>query len=373
MNRRDCLALLASAPVVMAAANAGKGRFSDRDYDRAIIIDGCSGFDDPYGYRDAVHFSTRAVAEMRQSGLTACTFTVAKVGNDPDVWDSAIRMIAEVDQMIADNSDILLKAINVADIRRAKAERRIAIFYHLQDTSLVGADLDRITVLKGLGARIVQLTYNIRNLSGDGCLELGDVGISKLGRATIARIEQEKLLLDLSHGNPRTVAEAIAAATRPMTISHTGCRAIHDNPRSQWDSELKACADKGGVVGIYWMPFLVADGHARSSDLLRHMKHALNVCGEDHVSIGTDGMLLKTKIDTKILAARKKRYTQRVAQGIAAPGEGPDVFNIVEDWDDHMRFRHLVDGLAADGWTSTQIEKVLGGNLMRLYAETWGG
>lgn len=373
MNRRDCLALLASAPLAMAAARAGKGGFSDHDFDRALIIDGCSGFDDPYGYRDGVHFSTRAVAEMRQSGLTACTFTVAKVGNDPDVWDSAVRMIAEVDQMIADNSDILLKATDVADIRRAKAERKIAIVYHLQDTSLIGSDLDRITLLKGLGARIVQLTYNIRNLSGDGCLELGNGGISTLGRATIARIEQEKLLLDLSHGNTRTVAEAIAAATRPMTISHTGCRAIQDNPRSQWDPELKACADKGGVVGIYWMPFLVASGNAHSGDLLRHMKHALNLCGEDHVSIGTDGILLKTKIDAEVLAARKKRYAQRVEQGIAAPGEGPDVFNIVEDWDGHMRFRHLVDGLSADGWTSAQIDKVLGRNLMRLYAETWNG
>lgn len=373
MNRRDCLMLLAGTPLAMAAGKAGTGGFSNDDYARAIIIDGCSGFDDPYGYRDAVHFSTRAVAEMRQSGLTACTFTVAKVGNDPDVWDSAIRMIADIDQMIADNADIMLKATSVADIRRAKAERKIAIFFHLQDTSLIGADLDRIAVLKGLGARIVQLTYNIRNLSGDGCLELGDVGISKLGRATIARIEQEKLLLDLSHGNPRTVAEAIAAAKRPMTISHTGCRAIQDNPRSQWDSELKACADKGGVVGIYWMPFLVAKGNARSTDLLRHMRHARDICGEDHVSIGTDGFLLKTKIDANVLAARKVRYEQRVAQGIAAPGEGPDVFNIIADWDDHMRFRRLADGLAADGWTSAQIEKVLGGNLMRLYADVWGG
>src|SRR5207248_1757214 len=111
---------------------------------------------------------------------------------------------------------------------------------------------ERISVLKGLGIRVMQLTYNVRNLSGDGCLEPGNGGLSRLGRATIDRIEREKLLLDLSHAGQRTTAEAIAAAIRPPTISHTGCRALHDNPRNQWDPELRACAEKGGTVGIYW-------------------------------------------------------------------------------------------------------------------------
>jgi membrane dipeptidase len=126
------------------------------------------------------------------------------------------------------------------------------------------------------------------------------------------------------------------------------------------------------VVGIFWTPFLVANGHATSADLLRHMNHAVNVCGEDHIAIGTDGFLFKMLIDDKARADRKKRFEERTAAGIAAPGEGPDVFNIVWDWDDFMRFRHLADGLASQGWSATRIEKVLGGNLMRLYADTWG-
>jgi membrane dipeptidase len=224
----------------------------------------------------------------------------------------------------------------------------------------------------GLGIRIVQLTYNNRNLSGDGCLEPGNGGLSKLGRATIARIEKEKLLLDLSHSGQRTVAEALQAATRPPTISHTGCRSLHDNPRNQWDAELKACADKGGVVGLYWMPFLVPGGKPTGADLVRHMEHARRVCGEDHVAIGTDGMVYKTVIDDKARAHQKKFYEDRAAKGIAAPGEGADVFNILAEWDGHMRFRRLADGLAAAGWKAAAIDKALGGNLLRLYREVWG-
>lgn len=372
MDRRDCLKLAAAVPVMLTAAGAAGGTRTGFDYDRAFVIDGQGGLYDPYGTEGDTRFSARAVAELRQSGMTATSYTVNEVGNGPDVWMKAVRNIAQWDLTIANSPDILVKSMGVADIRRAKAEKKIAVIYNLQDTSLIGADLDRIAVLKGLGVRIAQLTYNLRNLAGDGCLEPGNAGLSKLGRATIARIESESLLLDLSHSGQRTVAEGIAAATRPMTISHTGCRALVDHPRSQWDPELKACADKGGVVGVYWVSFLAANKHATSADLIRHMEHAVKVCGEDHVSVGTDNPWFRTPIDDKSREEQRQFYEQRAAAGVAAPGEGPDVFNIVWDWDGHMRFRHLADGLAAAGWRSSRIEKVLGGNLMRLYAETWG-
>jgi membrane dipeptidase len=375
-SRRDCLKWVAATSVALATVKS-VGRSSETDYPRAIVIDGQGGLydpfsPDPYGARNPqARLSARALAEMRESGLTATSFTVNEVGNAPDVWSQTIHNIAVRDLWIGANSDMLLKATASADIRRAKTNGQIAVIYNTQDTSLVGDDLERITVLKGLGVRVMQLTYNNRNLSGEGCLEPGNAGLSKLGRATIARIEKEKLLLDLSHAGQRTVAEAIAAATRSMTISHTGCRSLNDNPRNQWDSELKACADKGGVVGIYWVPFLTSSGHATSADLLRHMQHAVDVCGEDHVAIGTDSALFKTEIDDKARAEQKKFYEERVAAGVAAPGEGPDVFNIVWDWDSHMRFKLLADGLAGLGWTTARIQKVLGGNLLRLYTETW--
>jgi membrane dipeptidase len=372
MDRRHCLKLLAAAPFAVPSAE-NVARSADADYPRAIVIDGQGGIYDPYGVDPygVAHFSARAIAEMRQSGQTATSCTINEVGNAPDVWAKTITKIAERDLLISSNPDIMLKATSTADIRRARADKKVGVIYNTQDTSLVGEDLSRIALLKGLGVRVMQLTYNNRNLSGDGCLEPGNAGISKLGRATIARIEKEKLLLDLSHSGQRTVAEAIAAATRPMTISHTGCRAIIDRPRSQWDAELRACADKGGVVGIYWVSFLAANGHATGADLIRHMGHARNICGEDHVAIGTDCPLFKTEINDKTRAEQRQFYDQRAAAGIAAPGEGPDVFNLVWDWDSHMRFKLLADGLASAGWTSAQIEKALGGNLMRLYAETW--
>lgn len=371
MDRRNFLGMIAAAPFAVSAA-ARAASYSDAAFKRAIVIDGQGVVNDPYGAETDIHFSPRALSEIRASGLTACSMTVNDVGNSLDSWENTIRNIAQLDQAIADNPDVKMKALGAADIRAAKQAGKLAIIYNTQDTSLIGPELDRIALLKGLGVRIVQLTYNNRNLSGDGCLEPANGRISRLGRATIARIEKERLLLDLSHSSPRTVAEAIQAATRPMAISHTGCRDLHDNPRNQYDAELRACAEKGGVVGIYWMPFLVPNGKATGADLVRHMEHAVKICGEDHVSIGTDNILYKTVIDDKARADQKAFFERRFKAGITAPGEGADIFNIIAEWDSHMRFRMLADGLAAAGWTAARIDKVLGGNLMRLYSESWG-
>jgi membrane dipeptidase len=358
-------AACAALPLKALATSTGLTR-------RTIVIDGQGSIADPYSDGPTSIFSARALAEHKASGITACSMTLAVVGNEPDNFQKSMEGIAEFDQAIADNSHDFVKVLTAADILSAKRDGRIGIIFNTQDTALIGTELHRIALLKGLGVRVIQLTYNNRNLSGDGCLEPSNAGLSKLGHATIEAIENQRLLLDLSHSSQRTTAEAIASATRPPTISHTGCRALNDNPRNQWDAELKACADRGGVIGVYWMPFLVANGKPTGSDLVRHMEHVRQTCGEDHVAIGTDGIIPKTVIDDKARAEQKKFFDDRAKRGIAAPGEGPDIFNIVAEWDDAKRFDHLADGLVRAGWRSAAIEKALGANLLRLYRECWG-
>jgi membrane dipeptidase len=370
MDRRTALQLITASPLVLHPTFALAAGFPQAAWQRAIVIDGLGAPGDPDASPEAIRISPRGNAELRASGLSAIQVTVGSVGNVSDAFEKTVAGIAEFDQLIADNADLFVKATSIADIQTAKRSGKIAFPYCLQDTSAIGAELDRIKLFKGLGIRSFQLTYNRRNLSGDGALEKANAGISALGRETITAIEKAKVLLDLAHGGQRTIAEAIAAATRPMAISHTGCRDLHDNPRNVFDAELKAMADKGGVMGVYFMPFLVASSKPTRDDLIRHLDHAINICGEDHVSIGTDGASNALVIDDKLRAEQRKFYE---GQGIAAPGEGPDVFNYVADYNSHLRFRMLADDLAGRGWTSARIEKILGGNLMRLWGTVWGG
>ena len=161
-------------------AGAATTTFSDQDYRRAMVIDGLGGVDDPYSPEEASVLDPRAVADLKTSGLTMSHLTVNTVGNGADVWEKTIATIARADQWITDNPEVLIKVSTTADIRRAKREGRSAVLYGTQDTSLVGADLERLALLKGLGVRSVQLTYNLRNLCGDGSLEPGNAGLSKL-------------------------------------------------------------------------------------------------------------------------------------------------------------------------------------------------
>src|SRR4029453_4447000 len=132
-------------------------------------------------------------------------------------------------------------------------------------------------------------------------------------------------------------------AKRPLVISHTGARALYDHPRNTEDATIKAVADKGGVVGVYFMPFLTADMHPKGEDLLRHVEHVANVAGEDHVGIGTDNGVLPITLDPETKRRMDEYQALRIKQGIAAPGEAVGVYTWVEDYNSVDRYRGFAD------------------------------
>jgi membrane dipeptidase len=372
IDRRSVLAggaaLFATAPV-MAQGTKGAANW----YDRAIIIDALGGVGDPYSPEEQLRLGDRAWAEMVGTGVTVLRDTVMPVGNLADGWGEYQKDVALKQNILNANPDRLLLVRTAADILKAKREKKFAVVLGTQDTSMVGPELDRLAQMKKDGVMTVQLTYNNRNLAGDGALEPANAGLSKLGKATIERIEAEKLLLDLSHGGARTMAEAAAFAKRPLVISHTGARALTDHPRNADDATIKAVADKGGVVGVYFMPFLTLDSHPRGADLIAHVEHVAKVAGEDHVGIGTDNGVLPTVLDAETKKRMDEWQAQRIKAGIASPGEAIGVYPLLEDYNSVDRYRRFADDLAKRGWSQARLEKLMGGNFLRVYREAWGG
>jgi membrane dipeptidase len=119
------------------------------------------------------------------------------------------------------------------------------------------------------------------------------------------------------------------------------------------------------------MPFLRASGQPHADDVIRHLEHAVNVCGEDHVGLGTDGPLSGTELNEACARFQRKFFEDRAKAGIAAPGEAADVFNLIPEYNEPRRFKALADDLARRGWTSGRIEKILGRNFSRLFADVW--
>ncbi|HEY6927239.1 MAG TPA: membrane dipeptidase [Steroidobacteraceae bacterium] len=346
--------------------------FGSDKYGRAIVIDaqGVIGDPDPTATLESAP-SQRLLSDLHASGLTAVSVTLS-VGSTGDRMMLALRKIAIFDEKVAAAPLALMRIRRAADLYTAKSTRRLGLIYNLQDSSLLENDLARVVVLQELGVRVMQLTYNTRNLVGDGCLEQANAGLSNLGRELVAQLGRQRIVMDLSHSGQRTIAEGIALATRPPVISHTGCRNLTEKPRNVYDTELRALADKGGVAGIYFMPFLSASGPAHSADLIRHLEHAVNVCGEDHVGIGTDGGIAAVELNDAYRQEQRQEYEKRVAQGIAAPGETADSYDFILEYNEPARYRHLADDLAARGWSAGRIEKVLGLNFSRVFTEVWG-
>jgi membrane dipeptidase len=365
------MATLAAGPAIgkaRAPAAAGPAWF-----DQAIVIDALGGLNDPYGSEGVSRMSDRAFAETMQTGVTLVRDTVFPVGNTADPWADYQKAIGDFRQYFAANPDRLLQVRSAADILKAKREKKFAVLVGTQDSSMVSGDLKRIEQLKKDGVMTVQLTYNNGNLAGDGALEPRDGGLTKLGRATIEKIEAEKLLLDLSHGGARTMAEATAHAKRPLVISHTGARALTDHPRNTADATIKAVADKGGVTGVYFMPFLATDMKPSGEALIAHIEHVAKVAGEDGIGIGTDNGVMPIVLDEKSKKAMDDWTRERIKLGIAAPGEAVGVYTLVAAYNSLDRYRRLAVDLGKRGWTTGRLEKLFGANFLRVYKDAWGG
>jgi membrane dipeptidase len=299
--------------------------------------------------------------------------TVGPVGTKaPDTaFMETVRGIAFWEREIDDHPDVLSRVRTAADIAKAKKARRTGLVYGVQDGVAFETDLDRLDDLHALGLRVVQPTYNRRNLLGDGCLEPANAGLSRTGIEAIERMNKLGILVDLSHCGRQTAADAIRLSKKPVAFTHTGCQALADHPRNRTDEELRAVADKGGLSGIYFMPYLSEGRQPTAADIVRHLEHMVQVAGEDHVSIGTDGNISATTVDDEFKEAFAKNTRERREAGIAAPWETEQGYLFAADLNTPRRLATLAMMLADRRHSAARIEKILGGNLLRVFGETW--
>lgn len=365
---------LAAAGAAALAAPFGLGARSRRS---PLIVNALGGLSDPNrddgpeeeGRRS---LAPRLIADAHASGVNAINITLGYVAGDEEPFEDSIRGIGRWDARIRHHSADLMKILTAADLLRAKAARRIGLIYGFQNAVMLGDDVTRADIFADLGIRVIQLTYNPANTLGDGSMAPANRGLTPFGRKVIERLNMNRIMVDLSHSGQRTCLEAARVSKQPISINHTGCRALTDLPRNKTDEELRLVASRGGFVGIYFMPFLSADSNASAADVAAHIDHAVNVCGEDHVGIGTDGPI--TGVDDMTAYRRRLRteVASRKAAGIGARGENPDTIPMVADLQGPGQFDKLAGLLRARGYREGRIEKILGGNFLRYARLVWG-
>ncbi|HEY1129732.1 MAG TPA: membrane dipeptidase [Roseateles sp.] len=313
----------------------------------------------------------RALADARTAGLSAVNITLGHVAGSAEPFEATVADIAGWDAFIRARPLMLRKVHDVADIDAAQAAGQIGVVYGFQNTEMLGRDAGRVALFANLGVRVIQLTYNGRNAVGCGATVADDAGLSEFGAEVVERLQAEALLVDLSHSSEKTCLDALRLARRPLAITHSGCRAVADHPRNKSDAELRLLAERGGVVGLYFMPYLRLAGQPQAEDLIAHLEHALNVCGEDHVGLGTDGGTTAIDDMAAYRAMLAAETELRRSLGIGAPGETPDVSLFLPDLCGPTQFTRLAELLAARGHGEARIHKILGGNFRRLMQEAW--
>jgi membrane dipeptidase len=353
MKRREILRASLFAPLTMAASSQAA---------RAHVIDGMGEI--------RVDYEMELIDEVLASGMTAVQVTAGTPSlHGEEAFEDAVKELADYEHYIDTHRDRLLKATRVADLDRARDEKRLALLYQFQNAAPIADKLDRLDLFYRLGVRCVQLTYNSRNLLGNGCMERTDEGLSDFGIEVVEKMNAMGMLVDVSHSGPRTTDDAVRFSKEPIAFNHSSCASVFDHPRAKTDAQLRALADKGGVIGIFQLnPSLGPKERNTLDDYLNHVDHAVRVAGIDHVGIGSDREH-RTIPDTD---EERQRLENEMAR-IRLPGSPPVQWPFfLSELNHPRRMETLRSGLEGRRYRAADIDKILGGNFYRLYRDVLG-
>ncbi len=267
--------------------------------------------------------------------------------------------------------DFVFKAVTPDDIVSAKKQNKHCLYFSgngvpiPQDWVSVEEELRFIRVFFQLGVRMMHLTYNRRNMIGDGCGEPSDGGLSDFGRAVVAEMNRLGVIVDVAHCGWRTSREAAEVSERPIVASHTTCGALHEHIRSKPDSVIRTIVDRGGLIGICCVPGFLG-GHGDIAKMMEHIDYAVKTFGADHVAIGTDVAYTSRMAAEQNKKLPKRRKTRNGWEHLWPAGSYPASAGdsqLSMAWTNWPLF---TVGLVQLGYSDSDIQKILGGNALRV-------
>ena len=354
MSRRRFLAASATATAAsLLGARAFGADATDTLFEKSLVFDALSADDD---WGDATFEA------LARSGLAGIHTSLPNAS-----LAAALRGLAAWQERFDRQPDRLLKLLKGTDLQQAKQSRRVAVMLGFQNATMVENDVRNLDTLFALGTRCIQLTYNSRNLLGDGCTERTNAGLSDFGVRVVERMNQLGIVVDLSHCGEQTSKDGIALSKRPAAFTHTMCKAVHDHVRAKSDELLRAAADKGGMIGVATLGYFVSPrSDASLDDYLNHVEHAVKVAGIDHVGIASDYSLR----GIEATATRESWYVPRLTSF-------KPIYNVrwppwIPELDPPERFRSIAHGLSRRGHRADAVEKILGGNWSRYLSDVLG-
>ena len=382
-SRREFLRAAAGATAALAAApmlNLGRFRlfawsateYSARAIDlmnRAIVVDMLSPLtlNFPLGAKwitDPESFGSADAQKFRDSGINV--FHIAVGTGGPEAYEQTLQFVSGYNALMAGQDETMMRIDSAADFDRVKRNGKIGVMIGVQNSEHFRTPKD-VDLFWGMGQRVSQLTYNSRNLIGNGATERRDEGLSDFGVAIVERMNKVGMAVDVSHSGDRTTLDAFEVSKQPVLITHSNCRAlVPGHPRCKTDEAIKAVGAKGSVMGITGVRmFVKASEPTTVEDVLDHFDHVRDLIGPEHLGVGSD-------IDLDGYDDMPPELNKRLRAGYKGSYGFRDKID-VEGLDHPKRMFDLTEGLIRRKYTVNDILGILGGNFKRVLAEIWVG
>lgn len=266
------------------------------------------------------------------------------------------------------HQDFVIHCKGIEDIHKAHEQGKVAWIATQEGAAMIENELDRLDILYGFGLRSLGITYSESNALGNGLKEKRDGGLTAFGRKAVERMNKLGILIDCSHTGDLTAMDTIECSTKPIVLSHIGAKALWNTNRMAPDDVLKACADKGGVIGIEAAPHTtISPQNPRHGieAVMDHFEYIKDLVGIDHVSFGPDTVYgdhvglhhaYSSALSLKVSKGDQDFERVEYVRGLENPTEAS---------------KNIVRWLVKEGYAEEDIAKVIGGNVMRVLEEVW--
>lgn len=313
-------------------------------------------------FKDPESFTLADLQPFKDSGINVFHPAIGIGG--PEAYASALQFFASWNAFLANGDEHFMRIDSPQDLKRVKKSGKIGILLGLQNSDQFRRP-DDVDFFRGLGQRVSQLTYNSRNLIGNGSTERRDEGISDFGVAIIERMNKVGMAVDVSHCGDRTTLEAFEISKQPVLITHSNCRAlVPGHPRLKTDEAIKKVGQAGSVIGITGVRmFVKGDEPTTVEHVLDHFDHVKKLIGPEHLGVGSDMDLfgydaMPAELNKRLRASYKGSYGFR---------EKIDI----EGLNHPKRMFDLTEGLIRRKYSDPDIEAILGGNFARVLTQIW--
>ncbi|HXW55736.1 MAG TPA: dipeptidase [Candidatus Cybelea sp.] len=323
------------------------------------------------------------IPRMREGGLGGIFFSIYMPGTitGPEAVKRALDQIDAVREAVARHSGDLMLARTAEDVRRAHREGKIAALLGVEGGHMIADDLAVLRIYAALGVRYMTLTHMVNTDWGDSSTDKpAHNGLTEFGKQVVREMNRQGILVDISHVSDKTFYDALAVSEAPLIASHSSCRALCDAPRNMTDDMIRALAAKGGVIQInYHVGFLsqpFRDAEQAHPEIQKEIDaETKRRCGENESCQLVEG----DKVLREYVAAGKlprvewteiidhiDHAVKLVGSDHVGLGSDFDGANMPFGMDDVSHLPQITDALLKRGYSETDIEKILGGNTLRV-------